>query len=313
MKKAYLLTNTGSPRSLDVADVREYLVTFLTDPAVMGMPRLLRHLLVRGVIAPSRAPRSAERYRQIWLPEGSPLVVYGEKLRAEMERITGCPVYLAMRYEEGSVERALRRAQEEGVTELTSQPLYPHFASSSFGTVEHFIRTEYERLRPTYELVERGPFYRHPLYIRSLVEQVVAADLEPGTHLVCSFHGIPLSQVRPFRGDPERDYPTQCRETMELLLREPEVRERVGSAELVYQSRFGFRWLGPELRKRLVALPGEGHRRIAVICPSFVTDCLESIEEVGIQGRDLFLAAGGESLTLISCPNASPSLAEALR
>lgn len=312
MKRAHLIINTGSPRSLDVADVREYLSTFLTDPAVMGMPKMLRHLLVKRIIAPTRAPKSAERYRQIWLPEGSPLVVYGEQLRAEMERLSGSPVYLAMRYEEGSVERALLRAAEEGVTELISQPLYPHFASSSFGTVAHFVREEYERLRPPYKLQERGTFYRHPLYIRSLVEQVLAADLEPGVHLIFSFHGIPLSQVRPFRNDPERDYPSQCREMMRLLLEQPEVKELIGSSELAYQSRFGFRWLTPELTKRLAALPAEGHRRVAVICPSFVTDCLETIQEVGIQGRDLFLASGGESLTLISCPNASTSLAEAL-
>lgn len=310
-KTGYLLTNTGSPCSCRVEDVREYLETFLTDPAVMGMPYLLRQLLVRGVIAPTRAPKSAERYRQIWLPEGAPLKVYSRQLADEIERLSGAPAYVAMRYEEGSVERALRQAEADGVTELISQPLYPHFASSSFGTVQDFVRRTYDRLRLGYQLIERGPFYDHPLFIRSLAEQIASAELPADTHLIFSFHGIPLSQVKPYAGDPERDYPYQCRRTMELLQEQPEVR-RLRSCELVYQSRFGHRWLAPELIKRLAALPTEGTKSVAVICPSFVADCLESLEEVGLQGRELFLRSGGDRLTLVSCPNGSSTLARAL-
>lgn len=307
----YLLTNTGSPRSCCVEDVGQYLRTFLTDPAIMGMPYLLRQLLVRGIIVPKRAPKSAKRYRQIWLPEGSPLVVYSRQLAEELSRLSGCPTYLAMRYEEGSVDRALRQAEEDGVTELISQPLYPQYASSSFGSASDFVRRRYEALRPSYKLTERGPFYDHPDFIRSLAEQVAGVGLSPETHLLLSFHGLPLSQVKPYLSDPERDYTYQCRRTMELLLECPEV-PPLRSHELVYQSRFGHRWLTPELTKRLAALPGEGVRRVAVLCPSFVADCLETLEEVGIDGRRIFHEVGGEELTLIPCPNGSPTLARVL-
>ena len=307
----YLLTNTGSPRSCCVEDVGQYLRTFLTDPAIMGMPYLLRQLLVRGIIVPKRAPKSAKRYRQIWLPEGSPLVVYGHQLAEELSRLSGRPTYLAMRYEEGSVDRALRQAEADGVTELISQPLYPQYATSSFGSARDFVRRRYEALQPSYKLTERGPFYDHPDFIRSLAERVGETGLSPETHLLLSFHGLPLSQVKPYLGDPERDYTYQCRRTMELLLECPEV-SPLRSHELVYQSRFGHRWLTPELTKRLVALPDEGVKRVAVLCPSFVADCLETIEEVGIDGRRTFLEAGGEELTLIPCPNGSSTLACAL-
>lgn len=310
--QAYLITNTGSPQTPTTADVRTYLTDFLTDPAIMGMPYLIRQMVVRWLIVPRRAPKSAERYRHIWLPEGSPLQVYARQLAREMEQLSGKRVYVAMRYERRTVSAALRQAASEGVTELISQPLFPHYASSSFGSMEAFIRREYDRLRPPFRLVERGPFYDHPLFIRALAEQVAAAGLSPGTHLIVSYHGLPLSQVKPFVGDLPHDYPAQCSRTTELLLQEQEVRAVVGSHEQVYQSRFGHHWLTPELTKRLKALPSEGVKRVAVICPAFVADCLETVEEVGLGARDLFLDSGGQDFTLIPCPNASPTLARAL-
>lgn len=310
-KRAYLLINTGSPAAPTPEAVRSYLIEFLTDPEIMGMPKFFRELLVRRIIAPTRAPKSAERYQQVWLPEGAPLVIYTEGLARELARLSGTPVYVGMRYEPGSVERALRRAAEEGVTELLSQPLFPQYATSSFRTAAEHVRTIYNRMKPPFRLVERGFFFDNPHYVRAMAEQVEMANLAPGTHLITSYHGLPLSQAKPYYGDPARDYPAQCRRTTALLMAEPEVRRVASSCEVTYQSRFGFCWLTPELKTRLRALPHEGVKRVAVICPTFVADCLETIEEVGIQGRKLFMEAGGEQFTLISSPNASPTLAAA--
>lgn len=309
---AILLINTGSPASTEVRDVRSYLTHFLTDPRIIGLPELPRQLLVRGIIAPFRAPASARKYAMIYTEEGSPLVFLTERLARKMQELGGCRVYTCMRYTPGSVRAALELAQAEGIRHLSLIPLFPHYAISSWETAVEYAREVHRELSSPIRLEVVRPYYDDPLYIRALAEKVVEATT-PGTHLVVSFHGIPLYQVRPYADDPARDYVGQTDTTLRLLSEHPLLRELNLSIEKAYQSRFGHnKWLSPSTLSRLTALPGEGTKRVAVICPGFVCDSLETIWEIDIEAKEQFRKAGGEELTFIPCPNDSTLMARSL-
>lgn len=310
-KKAYLLINTGSPESTKVKDVRKFLTAFLSDPRVMSIPKLARFLLVRGIIAPFRAPRSAEKYKLIWTKDGAPLTDTTEKLAAWLSDLSGKPVFFAMRYNEGSMESALNQAKESRVTELVAIPLIPHYAQSSFeSTVAQVLDTYREGDYP-FSLSCVRPYFDHPGYIQLLVDAIVS-NVPPRTRLIFSYHSIPIKHSIPYKGDASKDYEVQCLWMTHLITSSPEIRALNLTHEVVFQSRFGkSKWLTPATDKRIYALAAT-HDDIAVICPSFVCDNLETSWEINIHERTNFERKGGGRFIFIPCPNASEKTARVL-
>lgn len=309
MKRVIILINTGSPKSLEVKDVRTFLEDFLTDSRVLNIPSLLRAILVKGIIAPRRAPQSREKYALIWEEEGAPLLLRTAELAKEVQRISGIPTLTAMRYDQGSVATAFKKAAQLASEEVVLVPLFPHYAMSSFeSAVAHAVEV-WEQGEYEFELQCIAPYYNHPIYIDALAEQV-SRTVQMGEHLVFSYHGIPLSQAKPYLGNPEKDYEHQCHETTRLLMEHPWIKALQLTHEIAYQSRFGTKkWLSPTLEQRLEKLPQEGEKMVAVVCPSFVCDCLETTWEIGINLKEQFT---GEQLSLIECPNGSHTMARAI-
>jgi ferrochelatase len=317
-----LLLNLGTPQSPSVAHVRRYLREFLMDPKVIDIAYPLRLLLVHGIIAPFRAPRSAEAYRSIWSNGKSPLLSHSESLAAALQPLLDMPIELAMRYGTPSVKGALLSLADVGVKSLTVLPLFPHYAMSSYESAVEAVLSQAIRLDMQVRVIQ--PFYSDPGYISSLVS-VALPFLRKQDHLLFSFHGIPERHLR--KTDPTGSTclrsPACCAQTNpahatcyrhQCLVTAARFAATAGLAEnfysVAFQSSLGRdQWLKPATDKHLHSLAQEGHKHLAVICPSFTADCLETLEEIGIRGRKTFLDAGGERFTLIPCLNDHPSWA----
>lgn len=320
--------NLGSPDSTSVSDVRTYLREFLMDGRVIDVPWPLRAFLVYGCILPFRPKESAHAYRSVWLPEGSPLVVTSHKVTADLGMRLSVPVKLAMRYRNPTVPDALRALRDEGVDEVLLIPLFPHYAMSSFETAVEHVKDHFRVLLPEGKLSVQPPCYQDPDYIDAMVENARAYLARDYDHLLFSFHGIPERQVR--KSDPSGNhclasprccegahpshatcYRHQCLKTMELFARKADLDPAKYS--VAFQSRLGRDpWLQPPADEEIERLAREGTRKLLVICPAFVSDCLETIEEIGIRGKESFESTGGESLTLIPCMNDHPRWIDAL-
>lgn len=321
-KKAILLLNLGSPRSPGTSDVRAYLREFLSDPRVLDSHPVVRWLVLNLFILPFRPRRSAEAYASIWTEKGSPLIVMSERQRELLAAEVPAPVYLGMRYGEPSVPRAIAEIVASGAEELFLVPLYPHYAMSSYETAVVQAMEEVARQKPSMKVDLLQPYYGDPAYIEALAE-VAGPHLAGGyDKLVFSFHGVPERHLR--KSDPShahclactdcchRAHPAhatcyrhQCVRTMELLA------ARLGvphdKAVLAFQSRLGRDpWLTPQTDQTVERLGREGCKKILVVCPSFVTDCLETLEEVAMGCKETFEEAGGENLALIPCLNDNP-------
>ena len=329
MSRAVLLVNLGTPRSPSVQDVRRYLNEFLMDPHVLNLPWPARRLIVSGFILPFRPRGSAAAYASIWGEEGSaagsPLLRHTEVLGAALDERIDASCAVAMRYGEPSIAGAVQRLAAGGCTELLLVPLFPQHADSTRTTVIEAVR---RHLPTSMKLDVLPPFYDRKGYIdcqADLIERHLPPDWD---HLLLSYHGLPERHIT--QADPtgahclanpdccERTsaahatcYRHQCYATAKALT----ARLALGADRVTvsFQSRLGrLPWLTPYTDQVLAELPGRGIRRLAVYCPSFVADNLETLEEIGMQGRDVFEQAGGESLTLIPCLNASPDWVEAL-
>lgn len=327
-KPGVLLVNLGTPDSYAVADVRRYLREFLMDPRVIDLPFPARFLLVNGVIAPFRAAQSAEAYRSIWKPDGSPLASISRKVGEELAARLDVPVEVAMRYQNPSIAFALRRLAKLDLTSLTVLPMFPHYAMSSYESALVRVQGLAPKLLPRVALRTVPPFFDHPGYIHSLATSATPYLAAGYDHLLFSFHGLPERHLR--RADSTRShclqhadccqtaspalatcYRSQCIRTVAALARELALPE--GRYSHAFQSRLGRdRWLEPATADVLARLGSGGVRRLVVMCPSFVTDCLETLEEIGIRGRETFLQAGGDSLTLVPCLNTHPVWMDAL-
>lgn len=317
-----LLVNTGSPDSPQVADVRRYLNQFLMDGRVLDLPWPLRRLIVSAFILPTRPKRSAHAYASIWWPEGSPQVVLGRRLAEALRRQLPYPVALAMRYGNPSIEAGVRELLQQGIAGLLLVPLFPHYAMSTTQSVVEETRRVLARLRPHLPLQVLPPFYADPRYIATLANVARPYLAEGFDHLLFSFHGLPERHLRktdPTGGHCLRSadcctvpspahafcYRHQVLRTAALVAQALGVPAERYSVS--FQSRLGRdRWLQPATADELERLAATGVRRLAVMSPAFVADCLETLEEIGIAGRERFLAAGGGSFTLIPALNDGP-------
>ena len=324
-QRAVLLLNLGSPDSTSVPDVARYLHEFLGDERVIDRPRSawLRSLLVHRIIIPRRAPKSAHAYAKVWTPEGSPLVATSRHTQAKLQPRVDLPVELAMNYGNPSIPDALTRLARAGVTDLLLFPQYPHYAMSSWETVVAKARREAARIAPAMRLECVQPYYADEDYVAALVESARPYLAQPHDHLLFSYHGIPERHLR--KADSSHahctvvaDCCTTCSPAHATCYRAQCVRttaefaKRAGldSAKysMSYQSRLaGEPWLTPFTDHELVRLPKAGVKRLLVICPSFLADCLETLEEIAMAGKETFLEAGGESFEKVLCPNDHPS------
>jgi ferrochelatase len=321
MNNAVLLVNLGSPDSTSVGDVRRYLNEFLMDGRVIDTPWLLRRLIV-GTILINRPKQAAEAYQKIWTPEGSPLVVTSRKVQAKLQERVTVPVELAMRYQHPSIESAIRKLVEQKTDETFLIPLFPHYAMSSYETAVVRVRKVAGVIAPNMKIVVQPPYGDAPDYIAALVDSA-ANHLEAGyDHLLFSFHGIPERHLH--KSDPTGGhcltvpnccetaslahatcYRAQCLKTVAAFV--AQARVPASQCSISFQSRLGRDpWLKPYTDFELVELPRRGFKRLLVICPSFVSDCLETLEEIGLRGRHVFLSAGGEWFAQIPCLNGHP-------
>ena len=301
MSVGVLLINLGTPDAPEPAAVRRYLAEFLTDPRVIEIPQWLWRPILHGVVLRTRPRKSAHAYKQIWTNEGSPLAAITRRQTEGLrERLPlSVRVEFAMRYGNPGIAGTLKCMVENGCTRVLVAPLYPQYCAATTASAQDAAFGAMAALRVQPAVRTLPPYYHDPLYIEALRAnltcQIDALEFEP-ERLLLSFHGMP-ERTREL-GDP---YHQHCRETARLL----------GNAlgrevDIAFQSRFGkTQWLEPATDAMLAAYPGKGVKRIAVAGPGFSADCLETLEELGIRGRDTFLAAGGERFARLDCLNDS--------
>lgn len=325
MKKCILLCNLGSPDSFEVQDVKAYLDEFLMDERVIDVPKWLRSFIVKRLITPKRAPKSAEAYRSVWTPQGSPLIAISKQFRNQLQSRVLTPIYLAMRYGNPSIADTLKQMTyaHPDLESIYCIPLYPHFAMSSYETVEEKVKECVASISSKIKLTFHPPFYNDPGYIGALVTQMKPYLSRPFDHVLFSYHGLPVRHLK--KSDPTRSHcykhPHCCTTDNkahatcykhQVLATSSSLASQLGLSSTQYsvsfQSRLGRdEWIAPFTPTHLKSLIEQGVRRLIVACPSFVADCLETIEEIGQEARHEFLELGGESFELVPCLNTHPA------
>ncbi len=320
MKKGILLVNLGSPKSTSVEDVREYLDEFLMDEKVIDYRWFFRALLVRGIILKTRPQKSAEAYKTVWTDEGSPLIVITKKIQKKLQKLVSVPVEIGMRYAEPSIQSGIQKLIDQGVTDIVLFPLYPQYAMSTTETVVDKAEEVRKRFFPEVNIKYVPPFYNKDLYIDCLAESIREKLPEQFDALQFSYHGVPERHI--YKTDKSKTcrldnetcnhstnelhnqlcYRHQCYKTTEL------VAEKLGLPKekvlVTFQSRLGKdKWIEPYTDETLEQLPQRGVKNLAIVCPAFVSDCLETLEEIAEEGKEEFLHAGGEQFHYLPCLN----------
>ena len=329
IKRGIILMNLGSPDSTEVKDVKKYLDEFLMDERVIDYPYLFRLLLVKGLITPTRAPKSAEAYKTIWTNEGSPLVVFTKKLQQALQNEIQEPVEIAMRYGNPSPEAAFDALlkREPAIEEVIALPLYPHYAMSSYETAVEYAKEIHRKKNYSFKLTFIKPFYNERNYLHALAENIKPYLKKDYDHLLFSYHGVPGRHIRKSDvtgchclktdnccevNSPAHEfcYRHQVITTTKLVTESLNIPESKYS--ISFQSRLGKGWLTPFTDIRLQELPGEGIKKLLIVCPAFVSDCLETLEEIAERGKEIFMNAGGESYEMIPCLNTDPLWVKAI-
>ncbi len=308
-----LILHTGSPEAPEPEALQAYLKRFLMDPYVLAMPGWVRWPLVNWVIAPLRASKSAAKYRAIWMAEGSPLPVLTQRFASALqERLPTHRIAVGAAYASPTVAEALRGLVCAGARNVIVLPMFAQFAGATRGSLQAAVDKAVRALAgdaPT--MVTLPPFYDAPEYLEAM-RQLAApmlAEFNPDT-VVFSYHGLPLRQAHETPSDGSvLSYETQCLRSTEVLVTTLALEPK--RCRQAYQSRFGRGWLGPTLEEVLRQLAAQGCRRVAVLAPSFVTDCLETLEELDIGAKTLFLDTGGEAFLRIPALNDHPAWVDA--
>lgn len=317
--------NLGSPDSTEVKDVKRYLDEFLMDGRVIDKPWLFRLLLVKGIITPFRAAKSAEAYKTIWTKEGSPLIVLTKELQQALQQLVKEPIEIAMRYGSLTPDKAFDALvkREPGLEEVIAVPLYPHYAMSSYETAVEHAKEIHRNKKYPFRLNFIKPFFDNHSYLNALAQSIRPYLAESYDHILFSYHGIPARHIH--RDDPSvtkgclalpgtecvpgapghtNCYRRQVIATTKLVMKQLEV--PLEKYSLSFQSRLGKGWLEPFTDKRLEEMPKEGIKKLLILCPAFVSDCLETLEEIEERGKEIFINAGGESFKMIPCLNVHP-------
>ncbi|MDP1842719.1 MAG: ferrochelatase [Sediminibacterium sp.] len=329
-KKGILLMNLGSPNSPSVSDVKVYLREFLMDEKVIDIPFIARTLLVKGIIVPFRSPKSAHAYQSIWTNEGSPLLVNTYQLQKALQQIVPEVVEVCMRYGAPHPAKAFESLQMKvsDLEEVILFPLYPHYAMSSYETAVEYAKKIHAENKYPFKLTVVPPYFENKIYIDALVSSIQPYLHQDFDKLIFSYHGIPERHIK--KGDitcehclkvkdccnvassaHEFCYRHQTFETTKLVSSQLGLQHN--KVEQTFQSRLGQdKWLTPYTAARLKELPKEGVKKLLVACPAFVSDCLETLEEIAVEGKEIFIEAGGESFTMIPCLNAQPNWIKAV-
>ncbi len=318
--KGVLLVNLGSPDSTNPKDVKRYLDEFLMDERVIDLPWLLRALIVKGIVLNTRPKKSAEAYQKIWWDEGSTLIVLSKRLQDKIDEHTDIPVALAMRYGSPSIADGLKELHEKGVTQVLLMPLYPQYAMATTETIVVLAKELQAKHYPDMQIDTLPPFYNNPEYIKVLSNSIHEAlkDKEYD-HLLFSYHGVPERHIRKsditnshckldksccITPSPAHEfcYRHQCYESTRLVAERLNLPENKYSTS--FQSRLGFDpWLQPYTDRTIERFGQEGVKNIAVVTPSFVSYCLETLEEIAMEGEEIFHENGGKDFTTIPCLN----------
>ena len=318
--KGVLLVNLGSPDSTDPKDVKKYLDEFLMDPRVIDVPYWLRSFIVRGIILNTRPKKSAEAYSKIWWEEGSPLIVISERLQGKIQQQTELPIGLAMRYGSMTIKKGIQQLVDQGVDDIFLIPLYPQFAMATTETILVLAEELKQQHFPNINITSLPAFYKEDDYIKvlsnSIKKEIEQLDYE---HLLFSYHGVPERHIK--KSDITKShckidgsccntpseahqfcYRHQCYETTRKVAQELNLEE--GTYSTSFQSRLGFDpWLQPYTDRTIEKLGIEGTKKMAIVTPAFVSDCLETLEEIAMEGKELFQEVGGKSFTTIPCLN----------
>ena len=316
-----LLINLGSPKELSKKSVRQYLRVFLSDDNVVDLPKFFQQFILRLFILPFRPKNTLEAYEKIWTKEGSPLIISTESIANKLTEKTGWNVEYAMRYEEPSIEKALHKFKENEIKKIYVISLYPHNAMATTVTTELETRNVAMNVSNDFELIFTKPFFDNEEYINAMVNSIRPyVENKSYDKIIFSYHGIPKRQAKKtdetgehcfstsncceVENDGSKDcYRSHTRIASDLTAKKLGLED--DQWEIAYQSRIGPGWLTPFTDKRLAKLPEEGKDNIAILCPSFISDCLETLEEIDIRGRETFLKAGGKNMTYIPCLNDS--------
>ena len=314
------MINLGSPDSTSIKDVRKYLDEFLMDERVIGKSYWFRWFLVKVIILNTRPRKSAKAYKKIWWKEGSPLIVLSKRLFDKVTKLVKFPVALAMRYGSISIFKGLKELDDKGVKNITVLPLYPHYAMSSYETVVEKVKDEVKTNFPHLKIKTVEPFYNDKKYIDLLCKKIKSTISKiEYDHILFSYHGIPISHLK--ISDPTNShcykvkdccnnhsdahkfcYKHQVLETTELVIKKLKIDKNKYSN--AFQSRLpNEAWLKPYTDDELVRLAKKGKKKLVIVTPAFVTDCLETLEEIAMEGKEEFLEAGGESYHYVPCLN----------
>lgn len=297
-----LLINLGTPDAPEAAAVRRYLAEFLSDPRVIEIPRIAWLPILHGIILRTRPKKSAHAYKQVWTEEGSPLAAITRRQAEALQKRLGEDVVVdfAMRYGNPGIGQSIENLAELGCERILAAPLYPQYCAATTASAIDAVFGKLASMRRQPALRTLPPYYDDPLHIDALKsgiqDQLAALDFEP-QRLLLSFHGMPKRTLE--RGDP---YHCHCQKTSRLLSEQLKI-----PTDIAFQSRFGrAKWLEPATDKVLTDYPKQGIKRIAIAAPGFSADCVETVEELGIRGRETFLASGGEAFARLECLNDSP-------
>ena len=297
-----LLINLGTPDAPEAAAVRRYLAEFLSDPRVIEIPRIAWLPILHGIILRTRPKKSAHAYKQVWTEEGSPLAAITRRQAEALQERLGEDVVVdfAMRYGNPGIGRSIENLSALGCERILAAPLYPQYCAATTASAIDAVFGKLASMRRQPALRTLPPYYDDRLHIDALKsgiqDQLAALDFEP-QRLLLSFHGMPKRTLE--RGDP---YHCHCQKTARLLSEQLKI-----PTDIAFQSRFGrAKWLEPATDKVLTDYPKQGIKRIAVAAPGFSADCVETVEELGIRGRETFLAGGGEAFARLECLNDSP-------
>lgn len=327
--KGILLVNLGSPESPTAKDVKPYLDEFLMDERVIDAPYLLRAFLVKGIILNTRPKKSAEAYKKIWWPEGSPLIVISQRLTKKVQQQIDIPVELAMRYGQPSIELGIDNLHKKGVTEILMIPLYPQYAMATTQTINVLAKDIITKKHPEIKLTSLPAFYNRPEYIEALASSIEKhLQTKDYDHLLFSYHGVPQRHIKKSditKGHCKMDksccstssaahefcYRHQCLQTTESIAQKLGLDPNKYSNS--FQSRLGpDKWLQPPTDKTINDLAVSGVRKLLVVTPAFVADCLETLEEIAMEAKEEFLHRGGESFETIPCLNDDAKWVDAL-